>query len=316
MFLLSILWLFLILLFSLVPCFVIYQFILKKQILAVTLVDLVYRDTIIYNYLICFVSSTSLIQCLSLNNETLTLSFEFAMAYSATIVFFISCLSISLIFSGSLKLISIIKKSEAAGLQLLGPDFSAINRIRLTSIICSLIIPCLMISSKNNHTRFFSLLYGNFSTSNVQDINKNLGTLLYSALPWIAAVVNIIAKICSNLMLNNIDQQQNVFIIYGSQQILSEDKLSFSLEAAIGIPLVILFGFLSSFSNRIERLTLFVPCQIMLLGFIIPLFIIKRNIKIMNFMKQNYINIVLEQHFIRSLMKWNSTVVPLHSING
>jgi hypothetical protein len=159
-------------------------------------------------------------------------------------------------------------------------------------------------------------LYGNFSTSNVQDINKNLGTLLYSALPWIAAVVNIIAKICSNLMLNNIDQQQNVFIIYGSQQILSEDKLSFSLEAAIGIPLVILFGFLSSFSNRIERLTLFVPCQIMLLGFIIPLFIIKRNIKIMNFMKQNYINIVLEQHFIRSLMKWNSTVVPLHSING
>jgi hypothetical protein len=97
MFILSIVWLFLTQLFSLFPCFVIYQSISKKPILAVKLVDLVYRDIIIYNHLICFVSSTPIIHCLCLNNETLTLSYTFAMAYSTLVNFFISCFSISLI---------------------------------------------------------------------------------------------------------------------------------------------------------------------------------------------------------------------------
>ena len=177
MFYLSILWLLLIQLFSLFPCVVIFQFISNKQILQVTLVDLVYRDTIVYNYLICFVSSAAIIHCLFLNVDTLTLGYEFAIAYSASVFFFISCLSISLIISGGLKLISVIKKSEAAGLQLLGPDYIALNKIRLISFFCSFIFPSLMISLYNTHTRFFLQLYGNFNTSFVQDINKNLGTV-------------------------------------------------------------------------------------------------------------------------------------------
>jgi hypothetical protein len=316
MFILSIVWLLLTQLFSLFLCFVIYQFISAKPILAVTLVDLVYHDTIVYNHLICFVSSAAMIHCLCLNNETLTLSYKFAMAYSTSVNFFISCFSISLIISGGLKLISAIKKSEAAGLQLLGPDYIALNKIRLISVVCSIIFPCLMISFYNAHTRFFTLLHGNLSTSFVNENNKSLVPLLYLALPCIAALVNIIAKICSNYIINNIEQQVNVFIIFGSKQCKSKDNLSFSLEAAIGIPLVILFAFLSSFSDRINHLTFYVPFQIMFMGFIIPLFIIKRNIKIMNFMKQNYINIVLEHHFISSLMKWNSAVVPFQEMNG
>ena len=315
MFILSIVWLLLTQLFSLFPSFVIYQFISKKPILAVTLVDLVYRDTIVYNHLICFVTSTAIIHCLCLNNETLTLSYKFAMAYSTSVNFFISCFSISLIISGGLKLISAIKKSEAGGLQLLGPDYIALNKIRLISVTCSIIFPCLMISFYNAHTRFFTLLYGNLSTSFVNDNNKSLVPLLYLALPCIAALVNIIAKICSNYMINNIEQQVNVFITFGSKQCKSKDNLSFLLEAAMGIPLVILFAFLSSFSDRINHLRFYVPFQIMFMGFIIPLLIIKRNIKIMNFMKQNYINVILEHHLIRSLMKWNSTVVPLQEMN-
>jgi hypothetical protein len=295
---------------------VIFQFISNKQILAVTLVDLVYRDTIVYNYLICFVSSAAIIHCLFLNNDNLTLGYEFAIAYSASVFFFISCLSISLIISGVLRLISVIKKSEAAGLQLLGPDYIALNKIRLISFFCSFIFPCLMMSLYNTHTRFFLQLYGNLNTSFVQDINKNLGTVLYLVLPCMAAVVNIIAKICSNFTINNIDPQVNVFTIYGSQQCKSKDTLSFSVEAAVGIPLVILFEILVSFSDRIERLTLFVPFEIMLLGFIIPFFIIKRNIKIINFMNQNYLNTIFENHLIRGLMKCNSTVVPVHETDG
>ena len=183
MFYLSILWLLLIQLFSLFPCFVIFQFISNKQILAVTLVDLVYRDTIVYNYLICFVSSAAIIHCLFLNNESLTLGYEFAIAYSASVFFFISCLSISLFISGVLRLISVIKKSEAAGLQLLGPDNIALNKIRLVSVTFSSIFPCLMISLFNAHPGMFPLFYETESTSFVQDIDKNFFIVLYLVSP-------------------------------------------------------------------------------------------------------------------------------------
>ncbi len=277
-----------------------------------TLVDLVYRDAIIYLYLICFASSTSILNCLSLKNDTLTLSYEFATAYSAIIVFFVSCLSISLIFSGVLRLISIINKSEAAGLQLLGPDYIALNKIRLVSVTVSSFFPSLMIYFFNAHPGFFPLLYGNESTSFVQDIDKNLVKALYLVLPCSAALVNTIAKVCSDYTRKKIDQQVNIFTICGQQQI-NEEKWTFSLETVIGIPLIILFGFLSSFSDCVERLTFFFPLQIMALGFIIPFFVIKKNIKIMNFLKQNYIKTILEYHLIKSLIKRNSTVIPLET---
>jgi hypothetical protein len=315
MYLVSILWLILTQTLSTFPCFVIQQFISKKQILAVTLVDLIYRDTIIYIYLICLVSSTSIIHCLCFSNDNLTLNYEFAMVYSGTISFFVSSLSISLIFSGCLKLISLIKKSEAAGLQLLGPDSIALNKIRLFSFIFSFILPTFMIFFFNTKPGLFPLFYENESTSLSQDIDKNLFKALYAVLPCSAIAVNIITKICSFNMRRNINQQVNVFTISGSVQFISEEKITFSLEASTGVALGILFAFLSSLSDRVERLTIFFPFQIMLMGFIIPMFIIKRDNKIMNFMRQNYINSIIEQPVIQSLIKWkSSTVYPLNEM--
>jgi hypothetical protein len=315
MYLASIIWVILSQTLSFFPCFVIYQFISKKQILSVTLVDLVYRDLVIYIYLMCFVASTSVIHCFSVGNDTLTLSYEFATVYSVTISFFVSSISISLIFSGVLRLISVIKKSEAAGLQLLGSDYIALNKIRLVSVTFSLIFPCLLIYFFNAHPALFSLYNGTQSTF-FQDVENNWAIALYPVLPCIATVVNAIAKICSDFIKENIDRQVNVFTIYGSKQCISEGKVIFlSLEVTIGIPvLFLIYTPFSSFSDRTTRFTFFIPLQIIILGFIVPLIVIKRNIKIINFMKQNYIEPVFEHPLVMLLKKKTSTVVPLQEM--
>jgi hypothetical protein len=202
-------------------------------------------------------SSTATIHCLSVNNDNLTLNYEIATGYSVLISFFVSCLSISLSLSGVLRLISVIKKSEEAGLQLLGPDNIALNKIRLVSVTFSSIFPCLMISLFNAHPGMFSLFYETESTSFAQDIDKNFFIALYLVSPCSAIVVNTLAKIFSNFAKRNIDQQVNVFTIYESNPCISEGKVTFSLEATVGIALLMLFGFLPSYLDRVERLTFF-----------------------------------------------------------
>jgi hypothetical protein len=314
MYLASIIWVSLSQTFAFFPCFVIHQFISKKQILSVTLVDLVFRDTITYIYFACLVATTAVIHCLSQNNDTLTLSYEFATAYSVLVSFSVSSISISLIFSGVLRLISVIQKSEAAGLQLLGSDYIALNKIRLVSVTFSFMFPCLLIYFFNAHPGLFSLFHGTESTSFFQDVEHHWATSLYLVLPCSATVVNAIAKIYSDFTKENIDRQVNVFTIYGSMQFNSEGKVILSLELTIGIAWLIIFTVFSSFADRTARLTIFFPLQIMLLGLLVPLIVIKRNIKIINFMKQNYIKPFLEHHLIMLLKRHNSTVVPVQEM--
>jgi hypothetical protein len=107
----------------------------------------------------------------------------------------------------------------------------------------------------------------------------------------------------------------NGFTIYGSKQCNSEAKVILSLWVTIGIPLLFLiYTAFSSFADRTARLTFFFPLQSMLLGFIVPLFVIKRNVKIINFMKQNYIEPVFEHPLVMLLKKKTSTVVPLQEM--
>ncbi len=210
----------------------------KKQILSVTLVDLVYRDTITYIYFGCLMVTTSVIHCLSLNNDTLTVSYTFATVYSVLICVSVSTISISLIFSGVLRLISLIHKSEAAGLQLLGSDYIALNKIRLVSVTFSILFPCLLIYFFNAHPGYFPVFYGTESNSLFQDIENNWALALYLVLPFSATVVNGIAKIYSDFTKENIDRRANIFTIYGSKQCVSEGKVILSLEVTIGIPLL------------------------------------------------------------------------------
>jgi hypothetical protein len=73
------------------------------------LVDLIYRDAIFYLYLLCCTASSGFIHCL-LKEESL--SFTIAASYSGETMFFVEGLCISLIFSGVLRIMSLLRNSE------------------------------------------------------------------------------------------------------------------------------------------------------------------------------------------------------------
>ncbi len=94
---------------------IIYKHIAKKPLLSVTLVDLVYKDIIFHTLSLCFFTSTGITHTLMYNDESFSLPYEFALFYSICINFASNSICISLIFSASLRLISLIKNSEASG---------------------------------------------------------------------------------------------------------------------------------------------------------------------------------------------------------
>ena len=94
---------------------IIYKHISKKPLLSVTLVDLIYKDMTIYTNLLCLFASAGIIHTLMYDDESLILSYELALFYSVCINFASNSICISLIVSAGLRLISLIKTSEAAG---------------------------------------------------------------------------------------------------------------------------------------------------------------------------------------------------------
>ena len=100
---------------SLLLWHIIYSHISKKPILSVSLVDLIYKDTIIYIVLMSFFASAGIIHTLVQSDEHFSLALEFALVHSVCINISVTAICISLIISAGLRLLALIKNSEAAG---------------------------------------------------------------------------------------------------------------------------------------------------------------------------------------------------------
>jgi hypothetical protein len=94
---------------------IIYKHISKKPLLEVTLVDWIYRDIIFYNITLGFCLSAGIIHTLLYDDKNFSLSFELGLFYSICINISTNLICISLVFSAGLRLISLVKNSEAAG---------------------------------------------------------------------------------------------------------------------------------------------------------------------------------------------------------
>jgi hypothetical protein len=94
---------------------IIHRHISEKQQLLVTLVDWIYRDVIYYNIFLCFFISVGIIHTLLYGGNSFNLSYELGLFYSIGVNITIIGICVSLIFSAGLRLISLIKNSEAAG---------------------------------------------------------------------------------------------------------------------------------------------------------------------------------------------------------
>ena len=151
-----------------------WQIILKyfsdKPLLSLTLVDLIYRDIIVCIFLTFVFYSTALTHVLTAGTDILTLSYEFSLLYVVILNFSTNVIYMLMILSGGLRFISLLKNSEAAGLQLLGVDSEALIIIRVASIFISLLIPGTLIPLYDAYPRIFRLLHEEKIKSNWEDI--------------------------------------------------------------------------------------------------------------------------------------------------
>jgi len=92
---------------------IIYKHISKKSILSISLVDLIYRDTIIYVLFMAFCTYSAIIH--TLMYSSFSLPYDLALIYSIAINIGLNAICISLIFSSGLRLISLAQNWEAAG---------------------------------------------------------------------------------------------------------------------------------------------------------------------------------------------------------
>jgi len=98
---------------SLTSWHIINEHIAKKPIISVSLVDLIYRDIIVYVLLLCLSASGAVVH--TLMQDSFSLAYEPALIYSIAINVCVSAICISLTFSAGFRLVSIIKNLEAAG---------------------------------------------------------------------------------------------------------------------------------------------------------------------------------------------------------
>jgi hypothetical protein len=125
----------------------------------VTLVDLIHCDLIIWIYLCCIIYSVAIAHCIFLLDEGVALDDFFANLYSRIFEVILLFISAFLILIGGLRLLSLAKRSETAGLQLLGPDDTAIIIARLIYLVPSIILELWVIWEGKIHSGLFDLIH-------------------------------------------------------------------------------------------------------------------------------------------------------------
>jgi hypothetical protein len=265
-------------------CFVIVKFISNKTVLSVSLIDFIYRDAIIYLYLLCCTASAGFIHCL-LNEDSL--SFTLSATYSGCAMFFVDCLCISLLLSGSLKMISLLRNSEVGGLLLFGPENIAIVKIRLISILISFSFQIVKFCL-NAHSGLFNMFYESETKFYLEEILANKFKALNFVWLVSSIFVNVLTKLISYKLNKTLNPTVPVFTIE-QQPVATTGTFVFSFLSVIGFPILLLIASMSSYVSRNNRLMVFYTVQLTIISTVLPLQIIYKNKKL----KIYFINILI-----------------------
>ncbi len=278
----TVIWLLMDLAVSFPLCFAIAQFISNKTLVSVSLVDLLYRDAIIYLYLLCCTGSAGFIHCL-LKEETLSLTAS--AAYAGCVVFFVDDLCISLTLSGGIRLLSLLRNSEV---RLLGPENEAIVIIRIFSILFSTTFQVVMIFGFNTNSGLFHMYHEEETRSNLIEAQSNKFKMIYLICPVLTTIVNATLQLFIFKLRKKLNQVAPIFLVEPIQ-VIPTQPFSLSVWSVIGFPLVILFSVFSSFLPRQNRLVFIYPIQITTLSVVLPLLIINNNKALKHYFVTNYI---------------------------
>jgi hypothetical protein len=146
MYWISMVWLALNVMVSLPLSRLIHQSIEKKALIQVSLIDLINKDAIVYVYTMCLTFSAAVIHCLVKLDGGEALGDALSGFYAGVCEFFMFCLSASLTLSGALCLLSLVRRTESGGIQLLGPEDIAITRARLIAVMVRCLAGAMMLS--------------------------------------------------------------------------------------------------------------------------------------------------------------------------
>jgi hypothetical protein len=214
---------------------------------------------------------------------------EFALIYSILINFLCNNMYVSLTLAGGLRLISLVRNSEAAGLQLLGPDKDALFIIRIISNFLSMLFPCSVITALRSYPAMFGFFNGEESLSNYESIKRNHYGALYLLLPCTTLWVNLTTQVYSNRMKKQMNDVSAIFVVYNADNVsVSSDTFSLSISHVVAIPVLILTTFFQSFANRKHRLYYLSPFYLFLVSVALPMLIILNSLKIQKFSKKKY----------------------------
>jgi hypothetical protein len=250
------------LLLSLLMIKIIYLYIHKKPILSQTVIDLCYSDCVILLY--CFNVSFACGVNLCLASTTTTIGFVPSLVISVAAYFFLCNSLWSLSISGVLRLITIVKNSEQAGIQVLGPDNVAIWKIRCISIgLTSSLLLTGILHFQSLPSFFYTLNY-------VKTIE---GTELYQQDPFIKVYLIPMFVV---IIANGLPKLYGMIL---ARKYFSEHNQMFaiSLENTLAFPFLIGLLVTSQFTTRIHRLLYYDPLLLMFGCNVIPLLIIMKN---------------------------------------
>ena len=270
----------------------IYKHISSKPLVSITLADLVYQDMIIYTYSLSLAYVSAVVHSIILDDNNSALNFKAALSYSLVINFFVSTGCVSITICSTLRLISLLKVSEEAGLQLLGPDNVAVVIIRLVSFLISTFSPFFTIYYFGAYPLTLGLFYRTENHSNLEDLQENIFGVLYMLFPALSVAVGLSVELYSKFAKKSIKNGPKVFVIYKPhvRSPRTRNEYMFSIIHMTTIPLLLLSTFLQSFYTRKQRLLFHCPLLIFISCIILPLSIIRENTKL----RQSFIDEYLE----------------------
>jgi hypothetical protein len=218
---------------------------------------------------------------------------EIGLLHIILINFFVANISVCLTLSGFLRLISLVKGSEAAGLQLFGQENVAIFIIRLISFIMSsilsIIFPFIVIHVYGAYPFLMGHFYGKENFSNLA-VKQNIFTTSFAILPAMAAITSLAVKLYSFWITR---QMNNAFVKIFYIDIPKnnlEEKYALSIVHVMVLPLpIVATVMLSSLYNLKMRLLVFCPIQVWLLAVVLPIAVLLSNKKMRVKFKQNFV---------------------------
>ena len=131
-----------------------------------------------------------------------TLPFSLAAVFAYAIHVVMECTAVSMLISGFLRLITIVRKSEEAGLQLLGSDDQAIVIIRAISVLLSFGVILVANVAFKAQVPSIDVLTGAENVSMTTAMSTNPYAATYFVLPYLAAAVNLVTILVSPFHVN------------------------------------------------------------------------------------------------------------------